>query len=151
MRRNNQKKTTRMKDCKPQQFNSPQCEGNSAGVVTKRRRSCCKSPDSIQIHNWTTDCMHQQGGSGGIEKRRRNSVMTRVQPYENVFKVGTGKVEWVMYDKPAVDKKRPCVRKTSHVESTTTTTTKNTHVEKVTTNEATKKGRTSISWSELFN
>jgi len=134
-----------MKGCKQQQVNNtPQCEGNCAGVVTKRRRSCC---NSIQIHNWTTDCMHQQ--SGGIEKRRRNSVMTRVQPYENVFKVGTGKVEWVMYDKPA-EKKRPCVRKSTHVESTTTTT-KNTHVEKVTTNEATKKGRTSISWSELFN
>ena len=120
----------------------------------------------IRIFNYTNEFIQAQ--SMPITKpnnSKRRSVMTRVQPYENVFQIGQGNVEWKLFEKmTSKTYRRKEVSKKNQKTVTTGTVSMNdnkstssneslpkTTVGTTTPNTQEKKGRVSISWGELFN
>ena len=115
---------------------------------------------SVNKQQKSQNSMHQHGympsGPSGVVKKKRNSVFTRVQPYESVFKVEYSRVrQWVMEEVPRASKKtsNPAPSRTEPNQILNMQNRCGTQVSTCENSSSgtKRKGRMEITWNDLFN
>ena len=130
---------------------SPTTSSTTCHSTTSCAQFSQSSVNNLKKQQDNTHDIAATKGPSGVTKRRRNSVFTRVQPYESVFVVESCKTpQWVMYKHPHASNKKT---------KTPSRLTKQTASESMQCgstvsgcNTSTqRKGRLGITWNDLFN